>query len=316
MPIVTRTVPSLIALALVAPLSAQTSDPVAAAERPMRFSFAAGAIHQFSADIEDDTNATDGELEVTRTFARAGVGFDLNPDMDLGLSLGWEGGFYHWDKGNPLSLGTGRRPWNSVQGVEIGTSLGWRLSDEWGIRAGVNVGFAGENDVDIDDAFTVGGLLGATYRFNDGFMLGGGVLVSSRIEDDALVIPLIFVDWRISETLRLTNLAAPAAFPTGAGLELVCEPTTGWQFAIGGQYESRRFRLDGDGPAVDGVGDDATFALFGRVGFKPTSNLRFDAVVGGMAWQRLRLDDRDGNRLAEADVDPSLFVGLFASLSF
>lgn len=302
---------ALLSLIVAAPALAQQVDETPA--KGVRVTVGGGYLHQFETDFDDRGG---GGVSVDRGYGVVGAGFELSPSLDLGLRLAWEGSWYDWDGQSALFLGGTTRPWRDPQSIQLGGNLRMRLDDSWSLQAGLFGTASGELDADVEDTLSIGGILGATYRADERFMIGGGVLVASQIEDDALIIPLIFIDWRINETLRLTNAAGPEAYPTGAGLELVWSATRELDLAIGGKYEVRRFRLDDEGPAPDGVGQDRSFGLWGRAAYRFTPQLRLDFIFGAALGGELRLENDRGNKLAEVDVDPAPFLGLFLSYRF
>ncbi len=282
-------------------------------ERPdTTFRLAGGYLYQFESDFKDGP----GSVSADRAYATFGSRFELTPTVDLGLRFSWEGGWYNFGGPSVLSLGTGADPWNTVLGAQFGGNVGIELNEAWSLSLGLFGGAAGETDADAGESLSIGGTAGATWRANDKFTIGGGVLVSSQIEDDVLVVPLLFVDWRITDSIRLTNVAGPEAYPTGAGLELVCSAVENMEFSIGGRWESRRFRLDDRGPAPEGVGEDQGLGLWLRTGIKPIPQLRLDFLVGVMVGEELSLYDRNGNELASSDLAPAPFVAGFLSWRF
>jgi hypothetical protein len=307
----TRLLASLATLAVTASLGAQDPSVPPPAGRDLDVTVGGGYLHQFDADIDGG-----GSVAVDRGYGVVGSRFEISPAVSLGLRVAWEGGWYHFDGASPLTLGTGSNPWHSVQGIQVGAQLGWRLDDRWSLSTGIFGGAAGEPDADAGDALSFGGSVGVAWRANDQLTIGGGVLVASQLEDDALVIPLLTIDWQITDHLRLSNVAGPEAYPTGAGIELVCEAWEAWEFGIGGRWESRRFRLDDRGPAPNGVGEDQGLGLWLRAGVRPTAALRIDLLLGLMVAEEFELDDRNGNRLAKTDVDPAPFIAGFLSYEF
>jgi hypothetical protein len=288
-----------------------TPAPLATPANPFSLSLGGGYVHQFSTDVEDGP----GDVSIDRAFASLSSRYALNESLSLGVRLAWEGGWYDFDESNPLSIG-GASPWSSVHGIQLGARLNWTLDSQWSIGVGVFGSAAGESDADVGDSLTFGGSVSAAWRANDRFTIGGGILASSQLEDDALIIPLLVIDWRITDAIRLSNVTGPEAYPTGAGLELSCTALEGFDFGIGGRWESRRFRLDDEGAAPEGVGEDQGLGLWLRAGVRPTDALRIDLLAGFMLGEELELDDRDGNTIASIELDPSPFVGAFLSYRF
>jgi len=271
----------------------------------------AGDLYQFRASVDGG-----GSVAVNRAFAFVRTGFRVDERLALSLRVDWEGGWYRFRDTN-LSLGTGSTPWGSIQSAQIGFGGTYVLDEHLIALLSGFVQFSGEPDADAGDSASGGGIVGLSWRASERFTIGGGALVTSRIEDSVLAIPLLFIDWEITDGLRLTNVAGPDAYPTSAGLELVWEVHRDFDLAVGGNYVYRRFRLEDDNAvAPGGIGEDGTanFWLRARVG--PAEGLRLDFVAGMVYDERLKVFDANGNQLAGDDADPSLMIGAFLSWRF
>lgn len=271
-----------------------------------------GYLYQFKASLEGG-----GSVSANRGFAFVRKSWQVDAQLALNLEVGWEGGWYRFGSGTNLSLGTGEQPWGSVQSGQI--AFGGRYALDEHLIALLS-GFAqlsGEPDADADRSATGGGIAGLSWRASEKFTIGGGALVTSRLEDSVLAIPLLFIDWEITDGLRLTNVAGPDAYPTSAGLELVWEIHRDFDLAAGGNYVYRRFRLDSDNPvAPNGVGEDGTANFWIRARIGAAEGLRLDLVTGMVYDERLKIFDSNGNELAGDDADPGLMLGAFLSWKF
>ncbi|MDZ4755485.1 MAG: hypothetical protein SGJ11_13440 [Phycisphaerae bacterium] len=294
------------------PEVAAPADADPSATDAVKFTVAGGYLHQFTTDFDNSI----GDVSIDRGYGVVGSSYRVSPNVNIGVRIAWEGGWYSFDRSSALSLGTGARPWHAVQGLQVGGRVGWKIDDAWSLSTNIFGGLAGESEADAGDALTFGGSVGFGWRASESFTIGGGVLASSRLEDDTLVIPLLLIDWKITESLRLSNVAGPEAYPTGAGIELVWSGLDQWEFGVGGRWESRRFRLDDSGPAPEGIGEDQGVGLWLRAGFRPTRDLSIDLLVGMMVGEELELSDRAGRELATVEMDPSPFVGCFLSYRF
>ena len=127
--------------------------------------------------------------------------------------------------------------------------------------------------------------------------------------------PFIAIDWRFNDQWRLSNpFDANALGP--AGLELSYRINDRWQLGGGGVYRSFRFRLDNDGVAANGVGENKSAIAFLRLRrFSPTG-LNVDFYAGTALAGELKLDDKNGRRLASSNYDDALFVALTLSIDF
>jgi len=237
-----------------------------------------------------------------------------NDTYHWNIELAWEGSWYSFDGANTLATAAGGTPWDAVQSIVVTPGASFKLDEHWRVNARFLLQFAGENDADVGDSATYGGILAASYTFSDKFTLGLGVLATSRIEDDVLVVPQLIIDWRPCKEFRLSNFAGPEAFPGGAGLEAIWMLADGFELALGSRYTYRRFRLDDSAAnAVDGVGTDEGLPMWLRATLRGKCGGRLDLVAGMQLMGSMELADSSGDRLSEVDVESAPFVGLFFS---
>lgn len=273
-----------------------------------------GALYDFDGAFQSGG----GNVSVARAYAGIGTRIRLDPQLGIGLRIGYEGDFYDFGGDSTITRIAGGAPWTNVTSVQIGGRVDYAFDRQWRASAGLFGQFSGENSASAGDSFTFGGTVGATYAFSEKFILGGGALIATRLQEGPLVIPLIFIDWQIAEGLRLSNVAGPEAYPTGAGIELIWNPTKPLAFGIGGRYEYRQFRLDDSGPVTraGGVGGEQNFPLWVRAEWRASESLRLDFVCGVSLFDQYELWDAAGTKLTSQDTDPSFFIGGFVAFRF
>lgn len=294
--------------------AAEASAAADAAKSDIDLVLAGGYAHFFATDFD----AGGGDVSVDRGFGSATWSKSVNESYGWSVDLAWEGSWYGFSDTGSLATAAGGKPWSAVQSVQIMPGATFVLDPRWRLTTRVLVGFAGENNADAFDSMTYGGIVAASYAFSETFVLGGGLLAMSRIEDDALVVPQVIIDWRPCAEFRLSNFAGPEAFPGGAGLEGIWVIGDGHELALGGRYTYRRFRLDdsGAGAASEGVGTDEGLPIWIRGTVRAKCGGRLDLVAGIQVSGTMQLDDSTGHRLAEEDVESAPFVGLFFSWRF
>lgn len=70
----------------------------------------------------------------------------------------------------------------------------------------------------------IGGLMtGFSYRFSDRLTIGPGIGVFNQIEDDATVVPILLIDWKITDRL---------SFGTGSGFAATLGPGVGLNYRL------------------------------------------------------------------------------------
>jgi hypothetical protein len=228
------------------------------------------------------------------------------------LLFDYEYSDYQWSGDTGLNS---REPWSDIHTIGISALFTFRPANEWAIFGGPIFRFSGETDADFGDAFTGGGLVGASYRFSNELVLGGGLGVVSQIEDRVRWFPVVVLDWEIVNGVRLTSRTA-ASTVGRTGLELVFEASRDWEVAIGGAYEKRRFRLDDGGDFPGGVGEDVGYPVWGRLTYLPNPNLELTLYGGVIAGGNFGVDTDGGRQLYYKDYDPAGLIGFSANIRF
>jgi hypothetical protein len=287
----------------VQPVVDETRRPVLstpAADRKARAAFDLYADHAFASDLTDSA----GELSVSRLGAGFQMIFPVLSDSQIGVALGAE----HWNfdfKDATAFDSVDGDPWSGVNDLDLTLTFSNRINEQWSYVAGVFGRATYADGADIGESLTAGAIVGATYKVNDRFSIGGGVSLRSPLEDDFSVLPLVTIDWQISDKLALRSTPS-----VGRRLmALIYTPTEAFEIAFGAGIESIDFRLDDDAPASEGVG------RFRRipVGLDLTYNFSRQVslnLYGGMVFaQELTLDDTNGERIEREAVDATPFLG-------
>lgn len=305
------------------PAPAETGDPTIESPKDSGFRVvewkpSGGFVHEFATDLSGG-----GSVSVDRGFAAFKAGFEVDSELSGSFGLAWGGDWYDFDGTSELSPTPDSAPWSDVQAISLNgrvTSKGiFGLADSrWSATVGLDLRAAGEHRARPGDSLTFGGLAAVSYAFNRRLSLGAGALVSTQIEDSILIIPALVVYWQVTDTVLVSNVLGPEVYPTGAGIEAAWRPDATRELAIGTRYESRRFRLDDDGPITrrNGVGEDTGFPLWARATWRLENGIRLDLVGGVSLFNTYRLDDSNGNQLAETDLDPAPFIAAFMSWKF
>lgn len=293
----------------VAAAPAETNAP----ESTIASNLSLGYVHFFDASF--GAGAT-GTVSENRLYASYTLGRDLKEDATWGLGFNYTGAWYNFAGATPLDPAPGVEPWDAVTSLLIGPSLDVKLDEHWNAFGRVFVGFSGENNADAWNSATGGGAIGASYSFDKDLTLGLGVLGVSQIEDNALVIPLLIINWNITDSLRVTNVAGPSAYTTTNGLEIVWRMNEKFELSFGGRWELDRFRLDDDATNPNGVGQDKGLPIWIRGTFFASKTARIDLLGGVRIGSEFNLYDQNGNGLTSSDVDAQPFLGVFVSFEF
>lgn len=266
-----------------------------------RYSLNLSGIYQFETDLEHD-----GDVSVGRLGARM-TGFKpLSPDARVRFDLAYSGDIYDFGGDNDF----GDDPWDTAHTFQAGVAWEWDLDPSWSAFAGPLLRFSGESGADFGDAITYGGVVGAVYDVDANLQLGLGLSIATELEDGTRFVPFPIVDWQINEQWSLETVGYGASVrPTG--LELSYD-AGGWEYAIGGGYHYREFRLDDDDVAPDGIGEENGFPVWFRASHQLDDNFRVDLYAGIMFNGEFDLDDDGGDAIVDVDYDDAFFLGVSA----
>jgi hypothetical protein len=266
-----------------------------------------GYVHQMDTDIDNG-----GSFSVNRFFVQGGPAYVFDKGAQISLAAGY--GFDSYDFSANTGLGDGK-PWEDIHSLRFSIPLRWKMNKRWTGFVSPTVRFVGEEGAGFKDSITGGGFTGFSFRYSDRLTIGPGVGVLTRLEESARVIPVLIIDWKITDTLSL-NTGQGIGATLGPGLTLNWRPSRAWSFSVGGRSESLRFRLDENGAAARGVGSDSSFPVFGGIEYSFTPMVRI-AVLGGVAFDgELRLEDENGHTIIEENYDPTGFLGFAFNARF
>lgn len=261
---------------------------------------------QGSADVDGG-----GGFSATGAILRAGVDGPIGGGHRAGLTFTY--GHTEYDFSSATSFGQGE-PWTDVDRVGVAATFLLRGPGPWGFLVSPSVDYFLEDGADWSEAQTYGALFGVSRRFGPDLLLGLGAGVFDQL-DEVEAFPLILIDWKIGERLRLVN-PLPAGPTGGAGLELSYLLDGGWTLGVGGAMRSARFRLRDDGPFPNGIGGERAFPAFAHVGRRVGQSFALDVYGGAMLGGWVRVEDSAGHEVAERDFDPAPLVGGTVSARF
>jgi hypothetical protein len=277
--------------------------PEAPAERPITFSFRVGGDLGFDAGVD-----TGGDLTATR--ARVGATVNIPAGQRGLVSIGYDYELSNYDFTGATGVIPGTSdPWGTIHAHGLSATYARRASLRWSWLVGGNLAWSAEEGADLGEGFTGGGFGAAQFAVTEKLIIGVGVGARSRLDDSAMVYPVILMDWSFAEKWKLSNEGRP-------GLTLSYVPNEQWSLDVTGGYEFRDFRLDDSGPLPGGVGTDSRLPLSVGVTWTPRPMFTFSARVGVHLLTEIEAKDSAGNTVGESDVDPAPFLGLEGRVRF
>jgi hypothetical protein len=283
----------------IAPASAES--PPTDSRRNVDFEASFTAFHQPMSSIQGG-----GEFNLSSVFLRFKATRPVTPTTVVGLSVKYDIDDYDF---NGLTEFGGLEPWNDVRRFGLGIPIFSRLGKYWSLGLSPSVDWLQEYGADSDDSMTLGTPVFLARSFARDKRLGLGAGIFRNVEDEWKVLPFIAIDWRFNENWRLSNpFEADVLGP--AGLELSYTINNRWYLGGGGVYRSFRFRLDDEGVAPNGIGENEGIVSFLRLHRTGDKGLDLDIYIGATVEGRLELKDSEGDKLASSDYDPAPFVAV------
>lgn len=257
------------------------------------------ARYTFETGIDQPGN---GDFRVLRTGLDYRIAFPIATDTKLALDFGYEYNSYDFDPPNTFFAGV-TNPFTDIHIMDLGVT-GYKQSEDPSVSwfGSVKGRFAGEGDVDVSDASTIGGTLGFQKVEDNGVTWSLGVFATSRLEDGLLVLPAITLAYPIDNDWSL--------LVNGTSGELQRDFGDGLKLGLGLGWERREFRLE-ERPGVNGsIVEDSGFPVFGRVAYEVDKDLSIDLRAGMVLGQEFEISNRNGNGQRQFEVDASPFVQL------
>lgn len=235
----------------------------------------------------------------------------FSPQLSMGLNARYTAEYWSFD--TPTAFGP-TAPWGDILRPSVGFSVNYRLAPDLALMVAPQLEWAYESGASASDGMNYGAVVGVTKLFSPTLFVGLGLGVFRQI-DRMEYFPFVIVNWQIDDSLRLTN-PLPAGPAGGAGLELAYRIDNDWELAGGAAWRDYRFRLNDNGPAPDGLGQNSGAPVFARLTrrFGPTA--RIDLYAGGVAGGQLKLLNGNGRTLQSSDYGVAPFFALSGTISF
>jgi hypothetical protein len=266
-----------------------------------------GYLRQFKTDIDNSS-----EFSVNRFLIQGGVSYAPEIRRSISLAIGY--GYDGYDFSGSGGFGA-LDPWSDINSFRISTPVRWGFDNEWTLFVIPTLRTTVQNGADLNDGIQGGGFAGFSYRFSDRLTLGPGIGVVTQIEDSTSVFPVLLIDWRITDRLRLKTGGGTGA-TLGPGLEFDWRASDNWSLLLGGRFEKLRFRLDDKNVSPGGVGEDRAFPIFGGINYKRGRRLGLSIVGGVDVGGKLIIEDKNGNEIVSEYYDPAPFIGFAFSLRY
>ena len=270
-----------------------------------RFKVAGGFVQQFDTSLNSG-----GDYAASRAYAAFSGRSRLTENTSLDIGVGYE--FDHYElHGTNLGLGSTL----NTEALSVTPRFTVVLDEHWAVGGAPILQMAGESQADAGKTITGGALANFRYAFDRDHVLGLGILAKGLLGSGVIVVPAPLVDWKIGESTRISNIRGPEANPF-VGLEIEHELGPSLDVGFGGAWEFRQARLDDSGPDADFIFQESNTSIYGRIEWRPITNLRLDLVAGSALYSRVKTLDGGGDTVTSTGANPALILGAFVSYKF
>lgn len=258
------------------------------------------ATHAFEADFTDVA----GSVSLSRVGAEVGIRQSLDERTRISLSVGGEFSSYDFSEDSAFA-GSTVAPWDETYQLSAAVIVSRQATKSWSWFFGGGADASFESDANLGKSFTGGLVGGVNYQVNENLSLGGGLAVRSRLEDSGLFLPIVSIDWKISEQWKLSN----SNELNSTGIALVYTPMEQLALSLHAAYQGRAYRLDEDGPFPDAVGRESRIPVWLQARYSFTPRISATLAAGYVVWQEYTVDDNNGNEIDQQSADATPFVG-------
>ncbi len=274
----------------------------------------------FRTEVETDTDGGDS-FESWTTSIAGGFGGPVNESILVGIEGAYQYSDYDFNldgpPGVPSVYGSDklpRKPWGSVNTLDIMPNTTILIGDRFSLTAGVPIRFSAESGSQRN-AWTAGISAILHWQVTDKFRVGAGIGVTSELEDNATTFPIVSLDWEITGALELKT---EGSWMQGGNAVLLWGPNKAVRLSLSAGYERNRFRLDDNGSVTDRNGYGEITAIPIEIGLRLRlyDNAFFDFRAGLGVAGRFRVESSSGRKLYSEKYDPAPRIGLSLTLPF
>lgn len=260
--------------------------------------------------FQGDTDIDDGsEFSASRTFLRGTSTYGFGNGTSVGVSASF--GMFNYDFDNSAA-----DPWNDIRDIRLSIPMRFRGSENTTFFVSPQARWDYESGVSASDGYTYGVFAGLAWKISDSLTIGPALGAYSQLEESgADVFPALLVDWDITDRWNL-NTGSGIGATAGPGLTLGYSFSDSVRLALSARLESVRFRLDDNGVAPNGVGEDESTPVVFSLQYNPSPGLSVSAFAGAEFDGTLTLDDENGNQVSRESYDTAPLAGISVRLRF
>ncbi|WP_247744166.1 hypothetical protein [Ruegeria sp. R14_0] len=244
-----------------------------------------------------------GEFSASRAFLRATALNNLGGGTSVGLSASVGRFDYDFSQAD-------NQPWRDIRDIRVSVPVRFRVGNKASVFVSPQVRWDYQSGAKASDGRTYGVFAGIAWQVSESLTIGPAFGAFSQLEDDSTdFFPALLVDWDINDRWNL-NTGSGVGATQGPGLTLNYALSDTMTLGLSARSERIRFRLDGDGLAPNGVGEDKSIPVVVSFGYNPNPGVSLNVFAGAEFDGRLTLDDANGAELSRQSYETAPLIGV------
>ncbi len=250
-----------------------------------------------------------GKFSASRAFLRATALYNLEGGSSVGLSTSFGKLDYNFSQSN-------NQPWENIRDLRVAVPVRFRVGYTTTVFVSPQIRWDYQSGASSSDGRTYGVFAGIAWQLNERLTIGPAFGAFSEFDESGTdFFPALLIDWDINDRWNL-NTGSGVGATQGPGLSLSYALNEAIDLSLTARSERIRFRLDGDGLAPDGVGEDKSIPVVLSLGYNPNPGVSMSVFAGAEFDGRLTLDDANGVEISRQRYDTAPLVGLAFRVRF
>jgi hypothetical protein len=250
-----------------------------------------------------------GKFSASRAFLRTTALYNLEGGNSVGLSTSFGKLDYSFSQAN-------NQPWENIRDLRVAIPVRFRLNDRATVFVSPQIRWDYQSGASSSDGRTHGVFAGIAWQLSERLTIGPAFGAFSQLDEGGTdFFPALLVDWDINDRWNL-NTGSGVGATQGPGLTLSYALNEAINLSLTARSERIRFRLDGDGLAPGGVGEDKSIPVVLSVGYNPNPGVSLSVFAGAEFNGRLTLDDAGGAEISSQSYETAPLVGLAFRVRF
>ncbi|GAA6159635.1 hypothetical protein NBRC116589_18090 [Ruegeria sp. HU-ET01832] len=250
-----------------------------------------------------------GKFSASRAFLRATALYNLEGGSSVGLSTSFGKLDYNFSQSN-------NQPWENIRDLRVAVPVRFRVGDTTTVFVSPQIRWDYQSGASSSDGRTYGVFAGIAWQLNERLTIGPAFGAFSELDESGTdFFPALLIDWDINDRWNF-NTGSGVGATQGPGLSLSYALNEAIDLSLTARSERIRFRLDGDGLAPDGVGEDKSIPVVLSLRYNPNPGVSMSVFAGVEFDGRLTLDDANGAEISRQSYDTAPLVGLAFRVRF